>query len=143
MKLLIDAHCFDYKTSEGINTYIRGIYSELIKSAEEIDFYFIASDIAKIQCIFGSKKNVHYIQLSSKNKFYRLLFEVPAIVRKYQIDYAHFQYTTPLIKNCKTIVTLHDILFVDYPNLFPFSYRLIKGILFKLSAKRADVLLTV
>ena len=54
MKLLIDDYCFDYKTSEGINTYIRVIYSELIKLAEEIEFYFMASDIAKIQFIFGS-----------------------------------------------------------------------------------------
>ena len=23
-----------------------------------------------------------------------------------------------IIKNCKTIVTLHDILFIDFPNIF-------------------------
>lgn len=143
MKLLVDAHCFDYRTSEGINTHIKGLYRELIKIATDIDFYFVARDIETLKSIFGKAPNIYYVALTSKNKIYRLLFEFPAIIRKYQIDAAHYQYTSPLIKNCKNIITLHDILFVDYPQYFPFSYRLMKGILFRISAKRADLLLTV
>lgn len=143
MKILVDAHCFDYKTTEGINTYLKGLYGELVKIATDIDFYFVAQNTDKIRTIFGEAANIYYITLSSKNKIYRLLFEFPVIIRKYGIDVAHYQYTSPLIKNCKNIVTLHDILFKDYPEMFPLSYRLIKGFLFKLSAKRADLLLTV
>lgn len=143
MRILVDVHCFDYKTAEGVNTYLRGVYGELVRNANDIDFYFVAQDIEKIKLIFGERHNVHYVALSSKNKIYRLLFEIPMIVKKYKIDAAHYQYTTPLLKNCKNIVTLHDILFKDYPKLFPVSYRLIKGLLFRLSAKRADLLLTV
>ena len=73
----------------------------------------------------------------------RLLVEVPQVIKKYKIDAAHFQYISPLIKNCFTIVTLHDILFKDYPNLFPLSYKLSKDVLFKLSARRANLLFTV
>lgn len=143
MKILVDAHCFDYNTTEGINTYIKGLYSELVNIATDIDFYFVAQNTEKVKHIFGQGDNIHYINLASKNKIYRLLFEFPAIIKKYGIDVAHYQYTSPLIKNCKNIVTLHDILFKDYPKMFPLSYRLIKGFLFKLSAKRADLLLTV
>lgn len=143
MKILVDMHCFDYKTTEGINTYLQGIYTELIRMSSEVDFYFVARKVKKIESIFGKHPNVHYIALNSKNKIYRLLFEIPAIIKKYHIDYAHFQYTSPLIKNCKTIVTTHDILFLDFPQYFPFLYKVTKGILFKLSAKRADILFTV
>lgn len=143
MRLLVDVHCFDYKTTEGVNTYIKGLYSELIKIAPEIDFYFVARDIEKVKSIFGERENLKYIALTSKNKIYRLLFEMPATIKKFNIDAAHYQYTSPIIKNCKTIVTLHDILFVDHPELFPYSYRLVKGRLFKMSAKSANLLLTV
>ena len=143
MKLLVDAHCFDSRTTEGINTYIKGLYSELIKIAVDIDFYFAAQNIDKLKQLFGERRNVHYIALSSKNKVYRLLFEFPIIIKKNNIDVSHYQYTSPLIKNCKNIITLHDILFMDYPRLFPLSYRLVKGFLFKISAKRTDLLLTV
>lgn len=143
MKLLVDAHCFDYATSEGINTYIKGLYGALTRIASDIDFYFAAQKIDKVELLFGHVANVHYIQLTATNKIKRLLTEFPCIIQRYGIDYAHFQYTSPLIKNCKTIITLHDILFKDYPQMFPLGYRLTKGILFGLSARRADLLFTV
>lgn len=143
MKLLVDAHCFDYSTSEGINTYVQGLYSALVKKATDIDFFFVGRDLEKLKKIFGEAPNINYIPLISKNKIYRLFFEFPHIIKKNRIDMAHFQYISPLIKNCRTIVTLHDILFKDFPSMFPLGYRLSKNILFKLSAKRADLLLTV
>lgn len=143
MKLLIDAHCFDYKTSEGINTYIKGLYSELVKIATDIDFYFAAQNTDSLKRIFGEAPNVNYISLTSKNKFLRLLFEFPLIIKKYRIDAAHYQYIAPILRNCKNIVTLHDILFIDYPEFFPKTYKWMKTFLFKISAQRADMLLTV
>lgn len=143
MNLLVDAHCFDYNTSEGVNSYIRGLYSELIIIAKDIHFYIVAANIAKVKKVFGEHENVTYIPLTSKNKIYRLLIEFPNIIKRNGIDVAHFQYTSPLIKNCRTIVTLHDILFKDFPSMFPLGYRLSKGIRFRFSAKRADLLLTV
>ena len=100
MKLLVDAHCFDYQTTEGINTYLKGLYGELVGIAPDIDFYFVAQNVGRIKALFGEAANVHYVPLTSQNKIYRLLFEIPAIVKKLGIEWAHFQYTSPLIKNC-------------------------------------------
>lgn len=143
MKLLVDCHCFDFKMSQGITTYIQGLYTRLPDLCPEIRFYFVAEDIDRIKSIFGKKENIKYIPLTSKNRIYRLFFEIPKIIKDYGIDVAHYQYVSPLVKNCKTIVTLHDILFVDYPQYFPFLYRFSKTLPFKISAKRADLLCTV
>ncbi len=143
MRLLVDCHCFDSKMSQGITSYIRGIYTILPHITKEIDFYFVAQDIENIERIFGKSQNIKYIRLSSKNRIYRLLFEIPDIIKKNKIDIAHFQYVSPIIKNCKSIVTLHDVLFLDYPQFFPFSYKFSKSIPFRISAKRADLLCTV
>jgi Glycosyltransferase len=43
----------------------------------------------------------------------------------------------------KEILTIHDILFLDYPGLFPSSYRIRNKFFFSRSAARADFLLTV
>ena len=40
-------------------------------------------------------------------------------------------------------MTVHDLLFLDFPQYFPLSYRLKNGFMFWKSARRADVLLTV
>lgn len=141
MKLLIDAHVFDGKF-QGTRTYLQGIYSTMIKH-KDIDFYFAAQDIVKLKSIFGIADNVHYIKLTTANRIKRLAWEYPKIIKKNKIDYAHFQYVCPFTKCCKEIVTIHDLLFRDFPQYFPFSYRIKNRILFMRSAKRADLLLTV
>lgn len=143
MRLLVDMHCFDYATTEGVNTHLNGLYSEAIKLPGDIEFYFAACDISKIKKIFGERPNVSYVELKSRNRYYRLLREYTRIIKKYGIDKAHFQYTVPLICNCEMIVTLHDVLFLDFPHYFPLSYRLSKSLLFRRSARKAAHLFTV
>lgn len=143
MKLLIDAHCFDYPSTEGINTYIKGIYTLLPSLAPDINFYFAANDIDKISSIFGSAPNISYIPLKSTSRSSRVLAEYPSLIRRYDIDAAHFQYFAPPFLKCRTIITLHDILFRDFPRYFPLSYRLSRDIIFRHSAHRTDILVTV
>lgn len=141
MNLLIDAHVFD-EIHQGTRTYIKGLYGELIARMPTTSFFFAAYDIDNLRSEIGNHPNVYFVKLKNK-KFLRLLWEIPLIIRRYKIDYAHFQYISPPIRNCKHIVTTHDILFKDFKNLFPLKYRVIKNCLFWISAKRADILLTV
>lgn len=141
MNLLVDAHVFD-DVHQGSRTYIKGLYGELIRLMPETSFFLASYNTANLQKEFGSHANVRYIQLK-QSKIFRLLFEFPFIIRDYKIDYAHFQYISPPYKNCKQIVTTHDILFKDFKNLFPLKYRILNDILFRISAKKADVLFTV
>lgn len=141
IRLLVDAHVFDGKY-QGTRTYIEGLYREAVLY-KDIDFYFAANDIEKLGKSFGTYPNVHYIKLSSKSSIVRLCWEFPKIIKKYKIDYAHFQYISPLYKCCKEIVTIHDLIFLDYPQYFDWKYKLLNECMFKRSAKRADVLLTV
>lgn len=143
MRLLVDCHCFDAGETQGINTYIRFIYQAMISASTDITFVFAAQNLPAIKRLFGHKDNVEYVQLGDHSRLYRLMAEYPHIIKKHRIDVAHFQYIAPRVKNCKMIVTVHDILFEDYPHFFPLSYRLSRHFLFKDSAKRADMLLTV
>lgn len=144
MNILVDAHIFDDK-HQGTRTYLKGLYFELILMAQDWHFYLVAHDIKNLEQEFGIHKNVSYVPLKSYNKFYRLLIELPKITKNNKIDYAHYQYISPPIKNCNQIVTNHDILFEqkEFKEFFPLKYRLVNSILFRISAKRADILLTV
>lgn len=143
MKLLVDCHCFDAPSSEGMNTYIKGLYSEAVKLAPDIDFFFAGSNQERLHRIFGEAPNVHYVKMKPTGRTRRLLTEYPRLIHKLGIDWAHFQYFHPFIKNCKTIVTLHDVLYRDYPELYPRSYRLTRNIIFGHAAHSTDVLATV
>jgi glycosyltransferase involved in cell wall biosynthesis len=142
MNIFIDAHIFD-KPYGGSRSYIKGLYSAWIKINPSIHFYIAAYDIENLINEFGKSENLTFIKYASKNKLYRLLLDIPILISKHKIDYAHFQYISPFLKFCKEIVTIHDVLFLDFPELFPYLYRIKNNYLFRRSARRADILLTV
>lgn len=141
IKIFVDCHVFD-GNFQGTTTYLKGLYSELLKDKTK-RFYFGASNIVFLETIFGKHDNLTYVRYRGKNKFYRLLFDIPNIIKQNKIDYAHFQYVVPPIKACKYIVTIHDVLFLNFPEYFPLTYRIKNNFLFKTSAKRSDIVLTV
>lgn len=143
MKLLIDAHYYDGRTEEGVNTFIKGVYSVMPRLAPDIDFYFASVHGDKLAEIFGENPNIRYIRTRSRSRSARLLFEYPSIIRKYGFDAAHFQYMSPPLKRCRTIVTIHDLLFLDFPQYFSRSYRRSRKHLFRHTARNADVVTTV
>lgn len=137
----VDCHVFD-ENFQGTTTYLKGLYSELLKDKTKL-FYFGASNTVFLETIFGIHDNLTYVGYKATNKFYRLLFDIPKIIKENKIDYAHFQYVVPPIKACKYIVTIHDVLFLDFPEYFPLAYRVKNKFLFKSSAKRSAVVLSV
>jgi len=141
IKLFVDAHCFDQE-HQGTRTFIKGLYNELAQRKNLI-IYFGVHDTEQIKKHFPNNGNIHFVKYKSSSSFVRLAVDIPRIIRKYSIHYAHFQYISPLFKCCKQIVTIHDLLFEEYPKEFPLSYRLIKKYLFKRSATQANIITTV
>ena len=141
IRIFVDAHVFDGEF-QGTRTFIHGIYSALAKKTDVL-LFLGARNLDQLQNYFPVTENVRFIQLKSTSSIARLAFEIPSIIKKYEIDYAHFQYITPILKSCKFIVTTHDVLFNDYPEEFSWFYRFTKNLLYKFSAKRADILTTV
>lgn len=141
MRLLVDCHVFDGKF-QGTRTYLEGLYRYMAMH-KDIDFFFVAHYIDNLKRVFGEGENVHYIKLKHTGSIGRLLFDFPKIIKEYDIDYAHFQYITPFRKTCKEIDTVHDLLFMDFPQYFSKNYRMKNEFFFRRSAKRADVVLTV
>ena len=139
-RIFIDCHVFDHGF-QGTRTYIQGLYLELIKD-KNTNFYFAAYDLENLKKIFGQAENVFYLKLNSNNKFYRLLIDIPILIAKNEIDFAHFQYIVPPIKKCKYIVSTHDVLFLEFPEYFPKFNSLKNELLFKQGAKKADIILT-
>ncbi len=141
IKIFVDCHVFD-GSFQGTTTYLKGMYLEMIKD-KSLHYFFAANNVQKIESVFGAHENVHYLKYSSYNKFYRLLIDIPRLIKENNIDFAHFQYIVPPIKNCKYINTIHDVLFLDYPNYFAISYQIRNKWLFKWSARKSDINLTV
>jgi glycosyltransferase involved in cell wall biosynthesis len=144
ISIFIDGHTFD-KEFQGTHGFIRGLYAALSEKYTNIDLYAGANDTANIA------KELPFIPASNilpykkhRTGFFRFITDIPAHIRKYDFDFAHFQYTCPALQSrCKYIVTLHDILFNDFREDFPFAYRLSRNIFFKKSFRHAAIKTTV
>ena len=133
------------KESQGSLTYLRELYKLITLNGKSNTFIFGTYDSDIIEQMFGTADNVCCYKYVFRNKFFRLFIETPFILWKKKINCAHFQYITPFYKprDCKYIVTIHDVLFMDYKQDFTLLYRVIRTFLFFISAKVSDLILTV
>ena len=140
IKILVDAHVFD-GIFQGSRTFLKGLYTKLSDS-DSLDIYLAANDVTNLQEEFSDiPGNLKFIKLNSASKIQRLLIDFPRVIDKNKFDYAHFQYIDPPIKICKTIITVHDVLFLEFTEDFSWAYRQ-KKYLFKLAASRSNILTT-
>ena len=144
IKIFVDAHSFD-TGFQGTQTFIEGLYTALLQGHPELDIYFGAYHTDRIQKAFPFI-DPSKILLYKKRRFslLRYFIDIPAMIKKHSFDFAHFQYITPPLNvYCKYIVTVHDVLFNDFPKEFSWRYRLQRNFLFKRSLKRAVIKTTV
>jgi glycosyltransferase involved in cell wall biosynthesis len=74
----------------------------------------------------------------------RMFYDIPSMIKKYGFDYAHFQYLSPRqINNCKYIVTLHDLMYLERPQDFSTLYTQTRRIFFRRSFMKAFLKTTV
>lgn len=141
LKIFVDAHVFDERY-QGTRTYIKEIYS-LLALRQDLEIYLGAQDTENLRKDFPNLNNVYFIKLKAKSSWARLLYDIPRVIRKYKIQYAHFQYVVPFFKCCRQIVTIHDVIFNEYPQEFSWKYRMSRNLFFKLAAIRSEILTTV
>jgi glycosyltransferase involved in cell wall biosynthesis len=140
IRLFVDAHTFDNEY-QGSRTFIRELYAQLATNPA-FELFIAAYDIEHLAKYFPVSEQVHLVKFRSRSSLFRLLIDIPLLVRRHRINYAHFQYIVPLIKNCRFIVTIHDVLFRDQPESFSWFYRFSKTLLYRFGASRADILTT-
>lgn len=140
IKLFVEAHVFDIPR-QGSTTYVTGLYNELLKY-EDLEIYFGAHNVDALSASIPGAQNI--IPYTKQGFVARYITHVPEIIRKEGFDLAHFQYIVPLVNcNTKYITTVHDVLFIDYPEYFSWFFRTSRRILFHHAFKHSLIKLTV
>jgi glycosyltransferase involved in cell wall biosynthesis len=142
-RLLIDARVVGGE-GQGSATYIKGLYNAMYHNYQDkYELYFASYEYKPLKAAFPFLEQSHFIQIKSKSRFKIYFSEFPKIIDAYKIDFGHFQYIVPFRKRCKNIVTVHDVLFNDFPEEFSYLYRWRRNYLFKRSLKQSEIKLTV
>ncbi|WP_227815742.1 glycosyltransferase family 4 protein [Nitrogeniibacter aestuarii] len=140
----MDFHAFD-GIFQGSRSHLLGVYSRAVVLAPDIDFYLFLSDPKSLQASWPvfSAPNVHCVEMASSSGVQRLLWDIPRLRRKHRIDLLHMQYRLPFMAGGPCAVTIHDILFEEFPQYFGRFFVLQSKFTFRDAARRSDVLYSV
>lgn len=142
-RLLVDARVVGGE-GQGSATYIKGLYNAMYNNYQDkYELYFASYEYKPLKEAFPFLEQSHFIQIKFKSRFKIYFSEFPRIIDAYKIDFGHFQYIVPFRKKCRNIVTVHDVLFNDFPEEFSYLYRLRRNYLFKRSLQQSEIKLTV
>lgn len=139
MNILIDAHMLG-SNQGGNERYIRNLIESFDKKIKK-NIYILSSE--KLPNV----KNIAYqniiLRLLIKNNLLRILILLPFLIHKYKIDIIHSTYVGPLfLGKSKLVLTVHDLSFKKYPNLFSIRERVIFSTLFKYSLIKSSAIIS-
>lgn len=143
VRVFVEAHMFDHGF-EGSASFVQGVYRALLAAHPNGYRLFMGGrHPERAIAALGQLPQAEPVAYRADNRHLRLLFDVPEAIRRTNAHLAHFQYFAPLRKTCPWIVTIHDVLFNDFPQYFPPNYRRLRNVLFPLSARRSELVTTV
>jgi glycosyltransferase involved in cell wall biosynthesis len=131
----------------GVGYYSINIIKEITKSSDYY-FYIFVQDKSYLQTeISQSNCKVIEVPLARRGKIGRLIAEqliIPFFQTRYKLDIIHsMAFSIPIFARCINIVTVHDLVYKIYPQTIKQNRRYYYNLLFDLSMKRADKIISV
>ncbi len=137
MRFAVDAHAIGCHLT-GNEVYIRNLLHEYAR-LDEIDE--IIAYISKPDAPQYLPQGIETRRVS-ENPYKRLGYDLPRAMRRDKPDILHVQYTAPLFSSVPTVVTLHDVSYLEHPQYFtPYRARQLR-LTVKHSVESAAAVLT-
>jgi glycosyltransferase involved in cell wall biosynthesis len=141
MRIAIDAHAIGSRLT-GNERYIENLVDHLLKIDSQNEYFlFFTHEGARLR--WAKRAPNAQTLLVSNNPFWRLGVEFPRHLRNLRADVFHYQYTGPAISVCPELVTIHDVSFERYPEIFSPSERYRLKYTVRKAARKARKVITV
>ncbi|MBI2733784.1 MAG: glycosyltransferase family 4 protein [Aquabacterium sp.] len=143
LRIGVDFHAFDGKF-QGSRSHLIGLYRAMVALCPDFEFVFFLEQVDALRALPGfDRPNVRCVYMPHANPLVRLAWQLPVLRKRHRIDILHTQYIVPLWSARGNAVTIHDILFEKHPEFFTPFFVWRSRWLFRRSARKADMVLTV
>lgn len=143
LRIGVDFHAFDGKF-QGSRSHLIGLYRAMVALCPDFEFVFFLEQTDALRALPGfDRPNVRCVRMPHANPLVRLAWHLPILRKRHRIDILHTQYVVPLWPARGNAVTIHDVLFEKYPEFFTPLFVWRSRWLFRRSARKADMVLTV
>lgn len=138
LKIGIDAHMLG-DHSGGNESFYEGILKAFVPDKDKEYLLFMKEGVDDTPY----RDRFRIVRFKSKNAFIRNFVELTYLCIKYKLDILHVQYYIPFIRPCKTVVTIHDICFEHFNDIFEKSVFFRNKLLVPYAARHSDAVITV
>lgn len=123
---------------QGIKTVLIGLYKALLRRGTEHEFVFLFNREDEISEAWSRHGEIALIGEMSRNA--RLAYGMARAIRRAGgVDVSHFNAVVPFGVPGRVLLTVHDILFMTYPEYFSRGYRIKQRLAANWSLRRADL----
>ncbi|MDG6998481.1 MAG: glycosyltransferase family 4 protein [Nitrososphaerota archaeon] len=138
MRIGIDCHV--------IGGMEQGSASVLLNFLEQIppghEYVLYSFDVSRTRRLFRGSQFIHR-GIPIRNSLFRIPLLFPYLARRDKCDLFHFNYYSPPLGIRSSILTIHDVIYLDFPEFAPAMRRLQFDSLTRLSAHTAKHILTI
>lgn len=144
LRIGVDLHTLE-GLHQGSRTHCLELFSRLPAMLPQSRFFFFADfprcEPSAVQRL--KAPNVELVDMPHGNPVQRLLRQLPALAAQHRLDLLHSQYITPPRLPCASALTVHDILFENFPEFFTRLFCMRSRLLVRHSARRAQIVYSV
>ena len=142
-RMAIDAHVIDGRP-QGSRTVLIQLLRAIARAGRAQDVLLFSADPARCAETIGAQgETFAYARLPHTGSIRRLLHVWPRLLHAHGDPVTLFQYISPLRTRAPVLVSIHDVLPLTHPALFPPLFRWRSQLLFTLSMFRAARITTV
>lgn len=138
IRFAVDAHAIGQRLT-GNEVYIRSLLRAFATVDKESEFLAYVSEPGAERWI----PERFQVRSVAANPWRRLGWDLARLLRADEPDLVHVQYTAPLLTKVPTVVTVHDVSFLDFPEYFTPTRRLQLALTVSRSVKKAARIITV
>jgi glycosyltransferase involved in cell wall biosynthesis len=142
MRIGIDVHSIG-SGKGGNETYYRELVHALSRADLENEYVLYSTQAGAAELKKLRSPQFRTCQLAHLSPYTRIPFGMPAQAGRDSLDIFHAQYIVPPFLRARTVTTIPDIAYEQFPEFFPPYQRIWSKTLIRWSARRADHIITV
>ena len=133
----IDFH-LDGGIYQGVRTYVANIVEQIPNLEGRLRYVVYVKDPSAFSNGQSKCTNLEIKKLPSPSGRFNLLAGFPMCCLRDSLSLFHSQYVLPAFLGCKSVLTIHDILYESHPEFFPGFHRRLLKMFVPLSARKAS-----
>jgi glycosyltransferase involved in cell wall biosynthesis len=144
IRIGIDAHGLGgHSLGLGNESYFKYLIKGLVQIDDRNEYHIFVNHPRELAPIVADRPNVRLVSLWPQTQWVQRPFSLPMYTARHRLDVLHCPFVRPPVVSARTIVTVHDACFEEYPQHFRRHEVWRMRLLVPASCRRSDLVFTV